>query len=245
VTQDVTVDGSNLDTTTGANAGGLVALPLDGAQLTARFTGNDIQGTRGNAVLVAGPVGSPSIDATVSGNTIGTAGDPASGSADGVGIAVTSRANTTVDALLENNQVRGYDEAGIVLEQRDGANAVVNATVRGNTLSDPGTASSPTNGIDILLGATAGDAGTACLDIGGSSPNTLTGSSVGTGAFDIFLSMSRGVSAQLPGLGGDATETGVESYLAARNSGATVDASNTGTGAFQDRGSPCPQPPAP
>jgi hypothetical protein len=70
----------------------------------------------------------------------------------------------------------------------------------------------------------------------------LTGSSLGSGAFDIFLSMSQGVSAQFPGLGGDTTEAGVESYLSGRNSSATVDASNTGTGTFQDRGTACPQP---
>jgi hypothetical protein len=101
---------------------------------------------------------------TIFNNTIGTAGVAGSGSGPASGsIVVDTQGSGTGTVLVKNNVIRRYDEAGIKILASDG-NATVNATVIGNTATEP-----DTNGLAGLYaesGAIASDATTMNLRVG-------------------------------------------------------------------------------
>jgi uncharacterized repeat protein (TIGR01451 family) len=111
----------------------------------------------------AGSTGSMS--GTIFNNTFGTAGVPLSGS----GVAssslfVDTQGSGTGTVLIKNNFIRRYDEAGIRVSTIDGS-AIVNATVIGNTTTEPGDFGFA--GLYAEAGATGGDTNKLNIKVGG------------------------------------------------------------------------------
>ncbi|MBF6620507.1 MAG: hypothetical protein ITG02_09795, partial [Patulibacter sp.] len=168
---------------------------------------------------------SATLKSTIRNNQIGTAGEARSGSATGDGIYVNGHGDSTITTLIENNEIRAWANAwGIDIVQNDGDGAV-NATVRGNTLTEP----DPTlgvNGMRIVIGSDAADGGTSCLDIGHPTDNAQKNRVIGTGVLgapDIRFAMRGGAAgavstARLAGYTGGAHDMpAVNAYLQARN----------------------------
>ncbi|MCA1816957.1 MAG: Ig-like domain-containing protein [Acidobacteria bacterium] len=77
---------------------------------------------------------------TIFNNTIGDAGVPASGSGSGASaLSVDQQGTGTHTVLIKDNVIRGYDEAGIRLDNVDNLNSLstLNATVVGNLVAEP------------------------------------------------------------------------------------------------------------
>jgi hypothetical protein len=80
--------------------------------------------------------GNSTFDGTIAGNTIGVAATAHSGSGLGSNdIDINSQDNGVFNVLIENNILTHYDTAGIQITQ--GPGSTVNATVIGNTTSNP------------------------------------------------------------------------------------------------------------
>src|SRR5204863_4762198 len=94
--------------------GGIAITPGGGATVTATLTNNNLQGAKGSAIIVdttSGTAALPTtalVKATISGNTIGTAGTARSGSYGGDGIQLGSNGGSTMSVLVTGNQVFQY-----------------------------------------------------------------------------------------------------------------------------------------
>jgi hypothetical protein len=254
---DMNADGNQPGFTT--LGGGITVNPGGSANTTVSVTGNDIERARDSAIVLNIPEfrdgGLPSnatLKATVSGNFIGTAGEADSGSATGDGIYGNFHGNSTATVAILNNDIRRYVNAfGIDLVQNDG-DGTMNATVKGNTVSEPGAIA--LSGMRIVAGSDVDDGGTSCLDIGDPSNSALKNQFFGTGVLgapDIRFRMAGGASgapstARLVGYSGGAHDTtAVNNYLAARNNtGGTPVVSSTQFDAFSvyESAVSCPTP---
>ena len=132
--------------------------------------------------------------------------------------------------------------------------SVVNATVTGNTISNPGNINSDFNAISLNNGTVgATDNFTSCIDIGGSTAalkNSVSGGGQGTvppNNNDVRLRQRQSTTVRLPGYGGgNSDNTAVQNYLTGRNTLSTVNASNTvPTGGGYIGGAACTQPTVP
>jgi hypothetical protein len=268
VSQNVTIQGTSMSTSPlGSSAilgGGITISPGGASNVTTLISANDIQNAISNAIRVdtpSGTAGSPvtaNIDATISNNSIGTAATARSGSHAGNGMSLIANGHATVDALVVGNAVRQYtNRHGISISQGDGTNATMNATLRGNSLTNPSNALGGAGGINVRAGITSvpgmgggPDAGIMCLDIGGAgaSANSITGSgnniSPTSETVDLYVWQRFNAKIQLPGLGGATSDAAAKTYFQSRNSaGASVYTETTpaDTG-FQNRNSGCPTP---
>jgi hypothetical protein len=175
------------------------------------------------------------VNATISGNTIGTAAVANSGSAQGDGISVFSHGLAAIHATITNNTILQYSNtSGIDLLQNDG-NGSLDAKVQSNTVSNPG--SFATNGVFVRSGLTGGtETGTTCLDLGSATAglmNSVTASGSG-GSTDLRVRQLSNTTVKLVGYSGSTTDTAaVDGYLITRNSGdgaPTASSTATGTG---------------
>ena len=196
------------------------------------------------------------LDATITGNTIGTAGVADSGSEAANGIGVISNGLADVDALVEDNNIHEYaNSAGILAIQNDGDGSL-DLTARGNVIADPGTFA--TNAILASTGAISTDSGTTCLDLGSATvaadENTLHAGGANDAdpiENDIRVRQGNETVVRMPGYTGSAFDTtAVANFLRPRNdSGGTpsVSASSSGVGGSgffntSPAGSACNQP---
>ena len=241
MTQNLTVNNAQLSTSPGADpsvvGGGIEFAPGGSATSDVTLTNNSIQQAFAPGIVVdtQGTQASPQpaqVDATITGNTIGTAGDPGSGSESSSGLIVASNGAAAIDALINQNGVRQYQGNGMALLQEDG-NGTLNATVQGNTVANP--VATAARGLLVSSGLVPGDAGQTCLEIGSqpvaSLKNTFTRGS--NAAEDVRIFQDRNTTVKLPGYGGANNNNGaVESFVQVRNNGPPlVAASNTvGTG---------------
>jgi hypothetical protein len=245
--------------------GGITISPGSASNVTTDIKNNNIQGSKGTAIHVDTPSGTPALpvtanaDVTVNNNAIGTLGSSRSGAynADGIGFDVNG--HSRVDALITSNNVRRWtNKFGIALFQGDGQNATLNATLRGNTLSEPDNAlNNGPGGIHVRAGLTSTpnmgggpDAGIMCLDAGGAGAfqnNIATAGldlSPTSESVDMYVWQRFNARIQMPGFPGG-TDDSAETYLQARNSGngaPTVYAESTPTGGFQSHTGGCPTP---
>ena len=179
--------------------------------LTYSVTGNTMNGAIGNALAIAKGAGTGTFSGTVSGNVIGVAGVPNSGSAQGSGISVTSVGGGTQTVAVTNNQVRQYNNMGLLLQLGDnanGGNGTMNATVTGNLVAQPGTAPTAKNGIHLNAGTITADSHQVCLAMSGNTIN-LSGSG-GAAGTDFRLRQRMATTVRLPG------------YVGANNDNAAV-----------------------
>ena len=174
---------------------------------------------------------------TVSGNTIGTAGQPLSCSAQAYGIAVDAHGNGTHTVAVTNNLIRRCADRGMGVLANDG-NGTLNLTVTGNTvtemLDDNVGNGTPREAIEFNLGATSTnifgqiDGHTVCLVLGGAGAqaNSLTGGTFKNG--DIRLRQRFRTRVVMPGYAGGAFDTAaVIAFLQGNNLPAGVTATAT------------------
>jgi hypothetical protein len=167
-------------------------------------------------------------------NTIGS-GAAGSGSAQGNGLQFNSTGLAAMTVNVTGNNIRNWTgNYGIDVAAGDGS-PVVNFTVTGNSLSQPGATS--LHGIHFNMGTTSAGAVSACADIGGAGAlvNSLVGSA-GSGGSEIRVRQRNSSTFRLPGLAG-----AVDAFLAGRNT-VTNAAAVTFSGTFSG-GAACTQAP--
>jgi hypothetical protein len=253
---DVLISGNTFANTHPAiapGAGGVVLENTGGSPtLTYTVSGNAIRGALGSALVVHEGIGEGTFSGTISGNTIGLAGVTNSGSAQGSGISLIGLGAGTHTVAVTNNQVRQYNNYGVLLQIGDasfGGHGTLNATVTGNTIAEPGTAPFSKNGIHLNAGLTSGDDPQVCLDIGGAGAlaNSITGSGSGGAAGTDFRLRQRFLTTvRLPGYAGANNDNAaVTAFVQGRNGGSptglTQNTVSTGGGGYVG-GAACPQP---
>jgi hypothetical protein len=171
--------------------------------LTYSITGNSFRGASGSALSIVKNSGSGNFVGSASSNTIGAAGLANSGSTQGSGIALISVGGGVNTATVTGNQIRQYNNMGVLLQIGDnlqGGHGSLNATVTGNTVAEPGTALVPKNGIHLNAGTVAADSHQVCLAVSG---NSITGSgSGGAAGTDFRLRQRMLTTVRLPGYAG-------------------------------------------
>jgi hypothetical protein len=234
------------NTLTGAagNLGAGINISTDAGSDTA-FTlqSNNIQGAISSAIgidLGTNSTAGGTLSGTISGNTIGDPAVPNSGSAQSNGITTYANGDGTLTVSMSNNLIREYGNfAGIDARIRDGS-PTLNATITGNTISDPGTFA--VNGLFLSGGALTGDGGLICAGISG---NTLAGSAA-NGGTDFSLDQRMNTTFRLPGYAEAAGNTAaVVAFVQGNNPGgetgsAAVNFPTTGGGFVG--GAACPTP---
>ena len=152
--------------------------------------------------------------------TIGTAGVVDSGSESSNTITFAAKGAGAATVAITNNTIRQFANAyGIFVGATEGS-PVVNATVTGNNVKQPGTFA--LNGIRIDAGATAGpppDASTLCVALTG---NDATASAKAPPSdTDIRLRQRFGTTIRLPGYAGANNDTtAVNAFVSNNNTGA-------------------------
>ncbi|HEX7243466.1 MAG TPA: Ig-like domain-containing protein [Longimicrobiaceae bacterium] len=230
--------------------GGSGAVPT----LTYDISGNNFRDSDGSAITVNKGVAAGSFSGTISGNAVGLAAIPNSGSRAGSGIAILSIGRGTHSVSITNNQVRQYNNNGILLQAGGAAktatgfaahDAALNATVTGNVVSDPGTLGGlPFSGIALNAGTNSNapatpDAYAVCLQMTG---NTLTGSGA-AGGTDFLLRQRFATTVRLPGYAGGAFDnTAVTTFVQGNNGGATGSVTSSPAGGGFVGGAACPTP---
>lgn len=245
VVQNLIVNNTTMNTTAAADpnvlGGGITFNPGGNAVTDVTLTNNNIQQAFSTAITIDTPGSNvdpqpATIDATITGNTIGAAAVVDSGSESGDGIFVSSNGLADVDAVVDNNSIRQYANlAGIEVVQNDG-NGTLDVTARNNSIANPGTFAS--HGIFVRSGLTGGtETGQTCVDLGhpttAALKNSVTGAGAG-GSADIRVRHLSNTTVRLPGYAGTAFDTAaVVTYLQNRNNPTTtptVTSTTSGTG---------------
>lgn len=184
---------------TGGSTGGNVSA-------TYNFSNNIMRDSNGTAIGVTKGAGTGTFTGTIDNNQVGVAATLNSGSAAGSGISVISAEGGTSTTTITNNQVRQYNNFGIIV-QAGGLPTVgtgnVKATVTGNTISNPGNLIFAKNGFQLNSGTVPGDAFSVCLTFGGAGAlrNSLVGSGT-DGGTDFRLRQRQSTTVRLPGYAG-------------------------------------------
>jgi len=207
---------------------------------------NPLVGNRqGGAMHVNKGSGTGTFSGNISNNVIGDPAVNSSGSSEASGIDVEAHgsggSHTTV---ISSNLVRQFHNDGILLLAGEG-NATLNATVTGNTVSNPDASIASFHGMHFNIGTLPTDALPACLDV---KNNSLTNAAnEANGGVDLRMRQRQLTSVRLPGYAGANNDNAaVQTFLTVTNSNAvtTILASNTvatGGGGYTG-GAACPQP---
>jgi VCBS repeat-containing protein len=239
-TNSVTFSNNTLTSTvSGIAGGGVVISPFGNSHTSVTINGNNIQGSVFSGIVLDESGTSGTLSGTVHGNTIGTAATTNSGS-KGNDIGIFAEGSVTETLAITSNNLFQYDNAsGISFLDREGS-PVMNLTITGNTIADPGTFG--TWGLLGQSGAATGDAGTVCAVISG---NSMTGSGA-NGGTDFELDQGFNTTIKLPGYPGGSQDTGaVVTFVAGNNvSGGTPSgfASTSGSGGGFTGAASCPAP---
>ncbi|HKZ83155.1 MAG TPA: Ig-like domain-containing protein [Anaerolineae bacterium] len=230
---------------TGGHAIGLgQGLFILGASFNGTFTydilnngtvANPLVGNRqGGAMHVNKGSGTGTFSGTISNNVIGNPAVNSSGSSEASGIDVEAHgAGGSHTTVISNNLVRQFHNDGILLLAGEG-NAALNATVTGNTVSNPDASIASFHGMHFNIGTLPTDALLACLDV---KNNSLTGAGAdgdnGTpnnGGQDLRMRQRQLTTVRLPGYGGANNDNAaVQTFLTVTNGNAvtTIGAVNT------------------
>ena len=225
---------------------------------TVDINNNTTKGSKGEAIRVRSTaVGAVTgtVNARVRNNTIGVAATANSGSSESFGIFAFGDGGSDMNIAITDNQVFQYNNHGINVQLGDEINngSVFNATVTGNTVSNPGNINTNFNGIQLNNGTVAAtDDFTSCVDIGGAGVgNNVVGS--GSGAVfpnnaNIRLRQRQSTTVRLPGYVGPVRDNSdnevaeVDTYLSGRNTLTTVAANSVATGGGFIGGAACTAP---
>lgn len=230
-------------------AGGVVVgtSGTSNVSLTYAISGNTFRGASGSALVISKGAGTGSFAGTVASNVVGATGVVNSGSAQGSGIALISLGGGTHTTSVTGNQIRQYNNMGLLLQIGDntlGGNGTLNATVTGNTVAEPGTVVVPKNGIHLNAGTVTNDSHQICLALSG---NSITGSgSGGAAGTDFRLRQRMLTTVQLPGYAGaNSDNAAVTTFVQTNNppapTGLVQNTVSTGGGGFVG-GASCPTP---
>jgi Bacterial Ig domain/Bacterial cadherin-like domain len=201
--------------------------------VTLNVATNTMRDADGNAMLFVHDVGGGSLSGTVNGNTIGVAATANSGSIEGDGIQFNETGGTAGShstLAITNNVIRQYNDFGIELASGSSGLASetgnIDATVTGNTISNPGnnaSISSIFQGIQLNTATVDGQSFNWCANIKG---NSIIGSGR-NGGTDFRLRQRFDTVVRLPGYGGTAFDTAaVTAFMQNQN-----DANPNSTGA--------------
>lgn len=229
--------------------GGGVNIGGTGGSMTFNVSTNTFRDSTGAAFAVSCGNAGVSCVGRIEGNAVGVAGIPNSGSTSASGIAVVNSGGGTVTALINNNQVRQYNNHGILLQsgQTLGNPTSYSVTVTNNTIANPGNLNTDFNGIHLNNGTVPGENHTSCVDI---RTNTIAGSGAGVtppNNADFRLRQRQNTTVRLPGYGGaNNNDAAVVTFVSGNQTTVTTGAaSNTvgsGGGGFIG-GAACPTPP--
>ena len=230
-TMNITFNNNTLTTTAGNDPnvlGGGITINTSGSlDIVFQVNNNNIQEAFSSAVninLDPGSLAGASMNGTITGNTIGTAGIAGSGSESARTITVAAKGQGLIDIDILNNTINEWgNEYGIFVGISEGAGASMVAKITGNTLNiaNPN-APLNLNGIRVDAGATGGppaDAGQLEVVI---TNNDVTGTGA-AGSGDIRLRQRFNTTIKLPGYAGANTDTAaVNAFVSANNIGAPV-----------------------
>lgn len=249
-----TFDNLGVNAHPGAAAGGNRVVSGSVGNQTVDVRNNTMRGAKGEAIRVRSTATGAltgTVNARVRNNTIGDPAIANSGSSESFGIFVFGDGGSDMNISVTNNLVRQYNNHGISVQFGDEINdgSVFNATVTGNTISNPGNINTDFNGIQLNNGTVgATDNFTSCVDIGGAGVGNIVSNS-GSGVTppnntDIRLRQRQSTTVRLPGYGGaNNNDAAVVTYLTGRNTLVTAAASNTvPTGGGFVGGAACTQP---
>jgi hypothetical protein len=191
--------------------GGGVAL-IGGAKGTVSMEvlNNTMRDSLTNALTVIksrdATAGTNNLVATISGNTIGLAGTPNSGSAEGDGMEITTFGDGNATFTVTNNDIRQYNSSGMQFVAGSGVadTGQFNLNISGNAIGNPGTNPSITllQGLRVDSGVDVSDTFSTCVKFGA---NSITGSSDAANK-DFRLVASQSTSIRQPGYAGGATD---------------------------------------
>ena len=208
------------------------------------ITDNDFRDALGNGVTITTGVGNGAgdYDGSVTNNRIGATGVADSGSKQATGLTFNHEGSGTHTASVTGNTIQEYsNRAGIRIVPQGTTGSPMRMTIKGNTVTQPGTFGDTGISVDIASTST-----TLCLDIGGvgADANNVHGSDVGGGGtfFDInILTNSATNTINLPGyVGGAHDASAVQTFLIGRNSaGGVPNAFADTTGSFTGTGTNC------
>jgi hypothetical protein len=228
--------------------GGGVNIGGTGGSMTYNISGNSFRDSTSSAFAVSCGNAGVSCVGRIESNTVGVVAVPNSGSTSASGIAVVNSGGGTNTVLINNNQVRQYNNHGILLQtgQTLGNPTNYSATVTNNTISNPGTINTDFNGIHLNHGTVTGENHTSCVDI---RTNTIAGAGTGVtppNNADFRLRQRQATTVRLPGYGGaNNNDAAVVTFVSGNQTTVTTGAaSNTvPTGGGFTGGPACPTPP--
>jgi len=230
-----------------ATGGGGVTLHGGTAGTTSMaLSNNSFRDAHGNAVLIVKDPGTGSISGSFSANTVGVAATANSGSLEGSGLSLEQQGKGSMTMTVANNQVRQYNNWGVVLIAGGGIadSGNLNVSLAGNTIANPGTNAAigtQFQGLHINSGVTPGDTFQTCLDIGAGNTITNSGRNAGT---DFRFRQRQSTTVKLPGYAGAAgDDAAVVAFVQSRMSGASTGAAISDfptTGGGFTGGASCP-----
>lgn len=231
----VTIDANTFTTNNAA-----VVVQTTNGGMTVKVTNNVTNFNTSNAINVVRSSGATGVvEATITGNTIGTSGVPGSGASCGggcSGIQVTSAGTNAFRLLVSNNDIREVEANGIRVFANSGSSSLA-ATITNNILAEP--VPFALAGIHVQSGSTSTDTTSVCAHIAG---NTISGG----WDPDIFVrNFAGGSTFSLPGYAGLGTDTtAVANFLLAQNTATTAIAQRRTTAPTNmfTGGAPCPTP---
>ena len=227
--------GNTLSNSNGNSLGGGITLGGGGAGNVDTFTfnisNNTMQGAKTGAISIGAGTGAGTnhnYSGTINANTIGVPGIANSGSFGGSDISFIFNDAGTANVSITNNHLYQYNNEGVNLTfgAFGSANPYVQATVTGNTISNPGTFAS--QGVLLTAGTQPSplDTGRICFTLGGAGAlaNSMTGSGA-NGSSDIRIRNRFDVKVGLPGYGGPSGTGGgaaVDTFMSGNNGGASA-----------------------
>ncbi|HET6669799.1 MAG TPA: Ig-like domain-containing protein [Pyrinomonadaceae bacterium] len=229
-TQTVVFQNNDLNNVVGTNLGaGLTLNPSGSATVNFNISNNGTVADPFSGAFSSPITINSSNNATMSGtinnNVIGNPAVTDSGSFSGNGIDIVVNGKSDITVAITNNLIREYSNlSGIRVAARDdvaaGAGGTINATITGNTISDPGTFAG--EGLFVSAGAVAGDDHFICADIGGAGAlaNSIAGSGA-NGSTDFRVRQRFLTTVRLPGYAGaNNNDAAVVAFIQGRNNGA-------------------------
>ncbi|MEG3181828.1 cadherin-like domain-containing protein [Sphingomonas sp. LT1P40] len=228
-TSHITFSGNTLSNAPAGNpellGGGITISPSGDSDVTFAITGNTITGNNQGGAIDVTTLGSTAnmlAQGTISGNNVGNAAQDNSGSAQASGISAENNGNGTLTVLIANNnitEVNGAFSIEIFARAGTGSGGTLNATVTGNTITNP-TVAAPNAGIRVTGGTSLGtDKGTINVDINSNNVDTALTN-------DIRITSNGDVNINLKDFGGPTGAsttagigTNIETYLEGRNPG--------------------------
>jgi len=229
--------------------GGGVNIGATAGSMTFNVNGNTFRDSTGAAFAVSCGNAGVSCVGRIESNVVGVAALPNSGSTSASGIAVVNSGGGTVTALVNNNQIRQYNNHGILLQsgQTLGNPTAFSVTVTNNSIANPGNINTDFNGIHLNNGTVPGENHTSCVDI---RTNSIAGSGSGVtppNNADYRLRQRQSTTVRLPGYGGaNNNDAAVVAFVSGNQTTVTTGASSntvgSGGGGFTG-GAACPTPP--